>query len=97
MGRKYALTSNYVMRKIVDESILVPVSPQLKSRDCLFVMNPTACAVYEGLRAGLATDEILQTMLDEYENVRSEELQTDIDELITHMIDIEALYAASTS
>ena len=88
-------TKNYVLRKIVDESILVPISPSLKHRDCLFVLNPTARAIYEGFRARLSDDEIVERVLEEFDGVEESALRSDVSRLAQQLVEIEALDASA--
>ncbi|MBI3557817.1 MAG: PqqD family protein [Deltaproteobacteria bacterium] len=91
-AQKYATTSNYVLRKIADESILVPVSPQLKNRDCLFVLNATGFAIYSGIKSGLSAAEVEKMMLDSFEDASPETISTDIETLLSQMLEIEAIH-----
>lgn len=88
---EYCLTQNYVLRRIVDESVLVPVSPQLKHRDCLFVMNLTAQAVYEGISRGLPLPAIADELAESFEDAPRDALSADMQEILGHLLEIEAI------
>ena len=90
-----SVTANYVLRKIADESILVPVSPKLKNRDCLFVLNVTGYAVYAGLKAGRAIADLRRELLETFEGATEAEVTADVAELVSQLIEIEALRDAA--
>lgn len=93
---RFERTKNYILRKIVQESILVPISPRLRHRDCLYVLNPTACAIYEAVQQGATTlNEIRAQLLDQYEGVETQTLDEDVKELLDQLLDIEALCATT--
>lgn len=88
---QYSVTKNYVLRKIVDESILVPISPSLKERDCLYVLNLSGSLIYEGVKQGKSKDEIHKILIHEFDELPLERLQEDQDTFLSKMIDIEAM------
>lgn len=88
---KFRVTPNYVLRNIVHESILVPVSASLRHRDCLYVLNPVACAIYEELRAGTNVSDLPQRLQNRFDCDHSTNLSADIDEFISQLIEIEAI------
>jgi len=93
MEQSLSVTSNFVLRRIADESILVPVSPQLKNRDCLFVLNETGYVVYAGIRGGQSLGQIERSILEDFDGVTAEQARSDITQIIDQMIEIEAIRA----
>jgi hypothetical protein len=92
MDRKFAPTPHYVLRRIADESILVPVSPQLKSRDCLFVLNATGYAIFSGIKSGLNVEQIEKQLVDSFDGAEPAAVREDMETLLSQMVEIEAIY-----
>lgn len=87
---KLSPSRKYVLRKIVDESLLVPVSPQLKERNCLYVLNETSRRIYEGLASGGSPKELAKSFATEF-NITEEAALADIQECLSMLCEIEAL------
>ena len=92
----YEVTGKFVVRKIVDECILVPVSPQLKQRDTLLVLNDTAARLLSGIIAGDSYSTIEAKFLAEFD-LDPVELEKDFSEFVGTMIAMEAIRARSQS
>ena len=94
LNRKYATTSHYVLRRIADECILVPVSPSLKVRDCLFLLNETGQVIYGGVKAGQAPEEIIESITKGFAEADPAEVRADVEMLLGQMLEIEAIHAS---
>ena len=88
-------TRNYVFRQIVSESILVPISPNLKERDCLYVMNPVGRVIYEELQKGGSADSAAARVREEFELSAETDVTGDVAAFITQLTEIEAVKEAS--
>lgn len=88
---RLAVTQHYILRTIVEESILVPISPSLRQRDCLFVLNPIGRLVYEAIKAGEPLERVCSRVLADYESVSPEEVARDIELFVDQLKDIEAV------
>lgn len=83
-------TNHFVLRQIVDEIILVPVSHQARQRNQLIVLNPSAAFIYEKIRAGLERDRVLMEMSEEFEGTK-ESFENDFDQFTKDLLSLEAL------
>jgi len=88
--KKFEFTKNYVMRRIVDESILVPVSPSLKRRDTLVVLNPVAANFLEKIKSGKTTCDVFQELLAEFD-VEPQILEDDLKQFVQSMMEAEVI------
>ncbi len=88
MERQYEPTGKFVVRRIVDECILVPVSPELKQRDTLLVLNETAAKLFEGLKLPYA--ELEAACLAEFETTAAE-LRADYEKFLETLVAVEAI------
>ena len=95
MNQKLQITKNYVLRKIVDESILVPISPNLKQRDCLYVLNQTGHAIYQGVLNGLNIEQICENIRVDFDVSSPQLVENDISAFLQEMIEIEAVSETS--
>lgn len=93
LSQKYSVTSHYVLRKIADECILVPVSPDLKVKDCLFLLNETGIEIYTGVKSGLAPAEIVESILKSFSETGRDEVKADVELVLGQMLEIEAIHA----
>lgn len=92
METRYAATPHFVLRKIADESLLVPISPKLKNRDALFVLNSTSEAIFAGVRAGLGREEIVESLLKNFSEADPAQVRADVDEALARLLEIEAIH-----
>jgi hypothetical protein len=93
----YETTPNYVLRQIADESILVPVSMQLRERDCLFVLNPVAGLIYRAIKQKSTMAQIMAEVLENFSDVSESEASSDIQECVDQLIHVEAIIAVTSS
>lgn len=90
---RYQLTKNFVMRRILDEVILVPVSPEARQQNNLLVLNPLGAQVVEGVRAGLSAHEIQQQALDEFE-AEEAQITSDVDRFLSELHTLGVIHVA---
>jgi len=88
------VTKNYVLRQILDEVILVPVSPEARQKNRLLVLNPSAAFFYQNLRDGKAQAEIQRLAAEEF-SVDSSTLESDFAEFLKEMEELGAIRAKS--
>jgi hypothetical protein len=90
VGKSYEPTGKFVMRQIVDEVLLVPVSPDLKQRDTLLVLNESAAAMYSQVAAGKSFPEIESWLCDQFEGAAAR-LREDYRGFVESMFDLEVI------
>ena len=89
----YGVTRKYVLRKIVRESMLIPVSPALKERDCLYVLNATGYELYAHIHtAGTCrADDLKAHLLSHFVCQDEEQVTADVKNTLTQLLEIEAI------
>ena len=89
------VTKDYVLRQILEEVILVPVSPKARQKNQLIVLNPTAAAFYLGIKAGKNKEEICALAGEEFE-IGTASIAQDFDEFLREMKELEVLHERPT-
>lgn len=97
----YEITSKFVLRQIAEESILVPISVNLRERDCLFVLNPVAGLIYNLIKDNLIKDnlktdkfplaKIKEAVLSGFTDVDESQLDDDIKGCLQQLLQVEAI------
>ncbi|MCQ2511126.1 MAG: PqqD family protein [Lachnospiraceae bacterium] len=78
---KFILEDNYVIRKIADEYVIVPIGDKIADFGGVIQTNSTVAAIWDLLKAGTTEEELVQKLLDTYE-VEREQAFSDIQELL---------------
>lgn len=89
----YQLTKNFVMRRILDEVILVPVSPEARQQNNLLVLNPLGAQLMDGLKLGMKRDELLRNALEEFEADEAQ-LGSDVDRFLSELQSLGVIHVA---
>ena len=84
------LDKGFVLRKIGDDYIIVPVGQAALSFNGMITVNETGAFLWEQLVEGTNKEELLRTMLETYE-VTQEEAERDIDEFLDILYENEIL------
>lgn len=85
-GMVYRPTPDLVVRKVGDESVLVPVRTHVADLDAVVTLNPVASRVWELLDGNRSIGSIVETICDEYE-VTAGTAQADVAELLRSLED----------
>lgn len=88
--KTYELSGKFVVRKIVDEFILVPVSPELKQRDTLLVLNETAARMLEAMKEKKTMAEIEAQLRAEFDT-EGADIGADFSALVNTLVAAEAI------
>lgn len=75
---------DFVFRRIIDETILVPVHRNLAEMDCIYTLNELGALLWEKLGVPASRTELCQVILDTYdtnEEAASADLEAFLDEL----------------
>ena len=73
--------NGFVLRKVVDEQILMPVGDNIGQFNGTVLMNDVSAFVWEKLHEPVTKEELLQAVLSEFE-VDEETASRDLDELL---------------
>ena len=73
--------NGFVLRKVVDEQILMPVGDNIGQFNGTVLMNDVSAFVWEMLQEPVTKEELLQAVLSEFE-VDEETASRDLDELL---------------
>lgn len=81
---------DFVFRRIINETILVPVRRNLAEIDCIYMLNELGALLWEKLSAPASKTELCQVILDTYDT--SEEAAcTDLNHFLDELQSIGAL------
>ncbi len=83
-NKKYIIKQGYVVREIAGEFITVPVDPSCGTN--IIILNPVSKFLWEELREEKSFDELLDSMLNNYD-VSKEEAETDLKEFLMNLIE----------
>ena len=75
---------DFVFRRIIDETILVPVHRNLAEMDCIYTLNELGALLWEKLSVPTSRTKLCQVILDTYdtnEEAASADLEAFLDEL----------------
>lgn len=61
------VNKNFVLRKVGNRTVAVPVGSTCKSFKGVIKLNDTACLVWESLLAGDSEDRTVEKMMEQYE------------------------------
>ena len=86
----YRPAPDLVVRKVGDESVIVPVRSRVADLDSVVALNPVASRVWELLDGRRSVDSIVDTVCDEYE-VTPETARADVDELIRSLAEAQLI------
>lgn len=86
----YERNPDFIYRRIVDESVLVPMHNNVADMDCIYTLNSLGAFLWEQL-ANLTTRSELETAVLEEYDVESTELVADLDNFLSEMINIGAI------
>lgn len=90
----YKRKDNIVVREIVGETLLIPISGELADMERLFTFNSAGLFIWEMLDGGTALTTILDRMVEEYE-VDRQTAQQDLEELAGDLLAAGLISAAS--
>ena len=79
--RQMKAKTGFVLRKVVDEQILMPVGDNIGQFNGTVLMNDVSAFVWEKLQEPVTKEELLQAVLSEFE-VDEETASRDLDELL---------------
>ncbi len=90
LDRKFVKNENIVSRKIMEETILIPVVSQAENMQSIYTLNDASTFIWERMDGNHSLKEILQKLLEEYE-VSEEEAKKDLLEFTKDLLEIGAI------
>jgi len=87
---KYQRNPDFIYRKIVDESVLIPIHQDIANMDSIFTLNSVGAFIWEKLEQPLTQAILQEVILDEY-NADPEVLLADLDTFMNQMKTIGAI------
>ena len=87
---QYQRNPDFIYRKILDESVLVPIQRDVANMDSIYTLNSVGAFIWERLAQPTTQADLQQTVYDEYEADLGI-LAADIERFIGEMITIGAL------
>jgi hypothetical protein len=87
---------NIVTRKVMDETLLVPISGELASMDNLYTLNETGAFIWQALDGSRSLAEISK-MLEERYDASAEMIQADMLEIVSGLSKVELIVSVSNS
>lgn len=83
----YKKADNIVTRKVMDETLLVPISGDLASMDELYTLNDTGTFIWQALDGNRTLAEIERQLEQEYD-APEEVIRADLREIMDGLIDV---------
>lgn len=89
----WEFTKNFVLRRILDEVILVPVSPEARQRNHLLVLNAFGAGLVDGIRSGMGREALVARAIEEFD---AEEVQiaADVDRFLAELSGLGVIHVA---
>ena len=75
------IKKEFILREIVGDIVLVPINKSTSKFDGLITMNEIGKFIWENIESAKDEEELLQTILDEYE-VDKDIAKADLDEFL---------------
>ncbi len=85
---------NIVTRKVMDETLLVPISGDLASMDNLYTLNETGAFIWQSLDGSRSVAEIATLMAERYD-APAAEIEADVLETVGSLLEAKLLAAGT--
>jgi len=89
-GLSYQRNPDFIFRKIVEETILVPLHKGVAEMDCIYSLNAIGAFIWEKLEQPTTREDLESFILSEFD-VTVEVARTDLDNFLDAMLGIGAL------
>ncbi|MED9969241.1 MAG: PqqD family protein [Ruminococcus sp.] len=84
------IKDNFILRKVADSYVVVPVGKQTLDFNGIINLNETGAFLFGLLQNGADRDELVEKMLEEYE-VDRQRAEADIDKFLERVKDADVL------
>ncbi len=91
--KKITISENFIIRRIANSVLLVPMIRELSQDVATYTLNPTAAEIigYIEKNDGKNNQQILEFMTQSYPDIATKQLQEDIQECIDDLQEIGAV------
>jgi len=87
---RYERNPEFIFRKIVDETVLVPIHQDVADMDCIYTLNEVGASVWARLEKPATLAELRSGLLEEYD-ADPEMLAADLGSFLAEMAAIDAV------
>jgi len=87
---RYARNPDFIYRKIVDESVLVPFHNNVADMDCIYTLNGMGAFIWDQLAEPATRAQLEQAVLAEYD-ADPALVVADLDRFLAEMVSIGAM------
>ncbi len=87
---RFERNPDFIFRKIVEETILVPVYQDFANMDCIYTLNELGAFVWEKIETPLKISDIVNIVMKEYE-VDQQTTQMNLEQFFQEMEEIGAV------
>ena len=87
---KFVRNPDFIYRKIVDESVLVPFHNNVADMDCIYTLNSLGAFIWEQLAEPVTRTHLEQAVLAEYD-ADPAVVVADLDRFLAEMVSIGAV------
>ncbi|VAX07156.1 hypothetical protein MNBD_GAMMA26-1432 [hydrothermal vent metagenome] len=94
MSDKYQTQENLVVREIVGETLIVPISGKLANMEQLFSLNPVGASIWKLLDGKLTLAEICTDLLDNFD-VQPDTAYEDLNQLVLDLLKADLIIKTS--
>jgi hypothetical protein len=89
-NKRYVRNPDFIYRRIVDESVLVPIHQDVADMNSIYTLNGVGAFIWECLEQPATAAEVLERLVREYD-ADLDVLTNDLQRFLTEMININAL------
>ena len=89
--KRYKRNEHFVYRKIVNETILVPIKDNVGDMSCIYNLNEVGVFIWEHLDGEKTLSDILNMVTAEFD-VTSEDAEIDLNDYINDLNEIGAIH-----
>lgn len=90
LKQRYQREENFVLRRIEEETILVPIKDNVGDMGCIYSLNEIGALIWEQLDGERNLAAIKDKIMAEYE-IGPREAEADLQEFVTDLVKIEAV------
>lgn len=87
---RYERNPDFIFRRIVNETVLVPIHQDVADMDCLYTLNEVGASVWGKLDRPATQAELRSGLLEEYD-ADPEMLAADLESFLAEMMAIDAI------
>ncbi len=87
---RYERNPEFIYRRIVDESVLVPLHNNVADMNCIYTLNEIGAFIWEHLNTPVTSKELEDALLLEYD-AEPDELIRDLSDFLEELVSIKAL------